>query len=92
MALRSKAITGGGAGAHKGGTGLPKLPPGTIKASPDDYAFLEVCCCSASTSFLACNRLNVFLCRELWPSCCCSRSWTQPFNANWLQKCLSELC
>lgn len=39
VTTRAKAITGG---AQKGKASLPKLPPNTVKASPEDYAFLEV--------------------------------------------------
>ncbi len=41
VAARNAAITGGG-GAQKGKGALPKLPQGTAKSNPDDYAFLEV--------------------------------------------------
>ncbi len=40
VAARNAAITGGG--AQKGKAALPKLPQGTAKSNPDDYAFLEV--------------------------------------------------
>ncbi len=41
VTTRAKAITGGGAG-QKGKAALPKLPANAVKASPEDYAFLEV--------------------------------------------------
>ncbi len=40
MTGRAKAITGG---ATKGKATLPKLPANTAKASPEDYALIEVC-------------------------------------------------
>jgi hypothetical protein len=93
VTTRAKAITGG---AQKGKASLPKLPPNTVKASPDDYAFLEVsdpACCGHREGvgmFRTAPMGWPMLCRVLWPSCSSSTGLTPRYSGSWSLRCLSE--